>query len=417
MKRFFNSIMEKLIKDQKGQSSILFVLFAVFLVGFVAIVVDVGVYAASKNSMQNAVDAATLAAVQELPDNPTKATAFILKYLNLNGINVEAKDVNITISDQNHSINAVVNSKVPTFFARILGVQELKTRVHSKAMVGFAASVPWIVPFVIPQPIEFNYDKVYVMRMYGSGPYPSGYSYPNDYKTNSVYKKYPLGDADFYSAIGKVILRDKASNSGKNLIEIPDKAKVTYITSTIVASQTWYKVTYSNKTGYVRKEQLKFNDSLAGVYPYQFDYMNVYIKKNTGFSEYVNWLENGYHETFSVDETMSYYAPSSGGKTSVDAFAKRVSRDSNTDYTKAKVGDGRVILIPIVQQLLPRNTKDRTPMSIIGFTAFFIQTVHKNSYEESFWFDGRFLENIEVSGDVTFDPNANFGLKVVKLTE
>ena len=113
---------------------------------------------------------------------------------------------------------------------------------------------------------------------------------------------------------------------------------------------------------------------------------------------------------------MYYMAPSSGGQPSVDAFARRIARDSNTDYTKAKVGDGRVILIPVVPSLLSRNAAVNTHITVLGFAAFFIQEVHKNSYEETFWFEGRFLENVTVdSDDVTFDPNADYGVRVTKL--
>ncbi len=418
MKRYFKGLIEKLFKNQDGQSSIFLILFVVLLVGIAALVIDLGLYNLSKNRMQTAIDAATLAAVQELPENPDKARALVLNYLELNGMEIDEDDISITLGDENHSIRAVVDGEVSMFFARTFGLQTLNAKVKAKAMVGFAASVPWIVPFVIPQPVEFNFDEVYVMRMYGSGPYPSDYSYPSDYRNDPVYKNYPLVTTNFYTAIGSVNLKQSTRDSSSTLIVIPNNATVKYNYSTVVNNQTWYNITYNNKTGFVKKAQLKFNESTGGIYPYHFDYMNVYIKNNTGFTQYVNWLENGYHDNFTVGETMYYYAPSSGGKTSVDAFAKRVSRDPNTDYTKAKVGDGRVILIPVVQQMLSRNTSDHTPINIIGFTAFYIQEVHKNSYTTSFWFEGRFLKDVEIpSGEITFDPNANFGLKVVKLVE
>ena len=129
-------------------------------------------------------------------------------------------------------------------------------------------------------------------------------------------------------------------------------------------------------------------------------------------------MENGYHDKFSVGETMYYYQESSGGPESYNAFENRVKRDKNTDYTKAKVGDGRVILIPIVDKLLPRNTPENTPMTVRGFVAFFIQAVHKNEYGTTAWFEGRFLENVKIeNADFTFDPDANYGIQVVKLTE
>ena len=120
----------------------------------------------------------------------------------------------------------------------------------------------------------------------------------------------------------------------------------------------------------------------------------------------------------SVNEKMKYYAPSSGGKDSVDTFAKRVSRDPNTDHAKAKIGDPRVMLIPVAERLLPRNTRENTSITIIGFAAFYLEEVHKNSYEDSFWFEGWFLEDLNIgAGQTTIDPNADFGLRVLQLID
>ena len=58
-------------------------------------------------------------------------------------------------------------------------------------------------------------------------------------------------------------------------------------------------------------------------------------------------------------------------------------------------------------------------MTIIGFTGFFIQKVHyKDGFGDRFWFEGRFLEDLNIgSGEVSYDPEADFGLRVIKLTK
>lgn len=346
---------KNLFRRNEGSVIVIVALLMTVFCGFIALVTDIGIAYAEKAQLQNAIDAAALAAVQELP-NTTNATNVANQYIQLNGFN--PSDVTITFSDSNTTINITGTKNVNYTFAKIIGLDSTTVNTKSAAKTGIAASVPWIVPFVIPKPPQFNYDQIYVMRMYGAGDfldypstgYPNGYQYPTDWKTDSVYGQYTL----------------------------------------------------SNR------------------YPYQFDYMNVYIKQNTNFNDYIYWLENGYHDTFTVNQKMYYYAPSSGGQASVDAFARRVQRDSNTDYKKAKVGDGRVILIPIVESMLKRNTSQsgNVPIKIIGFTGFFIQNVHKNSYGTSFWFEGRFLKDLDVgTGEVTFDTTADFGLRAVKLTE
>lgn len=346
----------KFIKKRDGQSLIMTALLMVSIFGFAALSIDVGSLILTKSNLQNVADAAALSGAQELPDNPTQARIVAQDYVSING--KPGDSASITIEADNKSISVAVSRTDPSFFARVLGVSANIVSADATVSIGVAASVPWIVPFVIPKPDAFDFDKIYVMRMYGSGDYldypatgyPYGYNYPSDYRNHPVYKNYPLSDP----------------------------------------------------------------------YPYQFDYMNVYIKKNTNFYNYINWLEFGYHETFSINQNMYYYAPSSGGKESVDAFARRVSRDPNTDYTKAKAGEGRVMLIPVVESMLRRNTNTSGSVSIeiIGFVGFFIEKVHKNNYGASFWFEGRFLEDLNIgSGEVTFDPNADFGLRVQKLTD
>jgi len=423
----------KLLKEESGQVFVIFAVVLAVLLGFAALSLDLGFSYVTKSELQKAADSAALAGAQELPDDPTQASAYAQTYATNNGVKA-SDNMTIAVAGDNKSITVTINRTSPTYFAKIFGINTKAVSALSTATTGIAASVPWIVPFVIPKPPSFNYDQVYVMRMYGAGPYPNGYSYSSDYTNDPIYKNYPLQDTytyqDVYKTNKSVALKKDASSSQSNvtITTIPTNTVVTYNYSKNESNGTnWYNVTYTSGTtsytGFISPNAVTktTNSTLAqksNIYPYQFDYMNVYIKNNTGFSEYVNWLENGYHDTFSVNEKMYYYAPSSGGQTSVDAFARRVARDSNTDYTKAKVGDGRVILIPIVSSMLSRNTNDHTPMTVIGFTGFFIQEVHKNSYGTSFWFEGRFLENLNLdSGDITFDPNADFGLRIVKLTD
>lgn len=349
--------MRNLFKNENGSAIVLVALSMVVLMGVAACVVDVGVAFAEKAQLQNAADAAALAGAQELPENPEGALEVANSYAEANSLKNGELDINL--ASDNSAISVTASNTVPTFFARVLGIDESDVSVNATATIGVAGSVPWIVPFVIPKPPEFNYEEVYVMRMYGAGDYldypatgyPSGYDYPSDFKGHIKYKNYPL----------------------------------------------------SNR------------------YPYQFDYMNVYIEKDTNFNHYIEWLKNGYHKTFSQGQKMYYYAPSSGGKPSVEAFKDRLKRDKNKNYKKAKIGDARVILIPVVEKMLKRNTSQSGNVSIkiIGFAGFFIEEVHHTSaYGETFWFEGRFLEDLNVgTGEITYDPNADFGLRVIKLTK
>ncbi len=409
----------KNFKNETGQAMVVFAVAMVVLLGFVALAVDTGSAALTKSKMQNATDAAALAAAQDLPD-ATAAQLTAEEYAELNGI--DGTQITLTTPYQGDETKALITctQTLNYTFAKIFGINSKVITTKAVAQYGIAGSVPWIVPFVIPKPYAFNYDETYVMRMYGAGPYPNGYTYPNDFLTDSKFSGYTTYTYSYQTKNKSTILYQTTKTTSKKMGTISGKnTVVTYVAETKVGSTTWYQVSYSNFTGWTTSANItKTQTGVTNNYPYQFDYMNVKIDAAQSIYDYYDYLENGYHKIYYVTDNMAYYAPSSGGQASVDRFALRINRDSNTDYTKAKIGDGRVMLIPVVNTLLPRNASVGTQVEIIGFAAFFLEKVHKNSYEETFWFEGRFLEDLNIgSGQIIIDPNADFGLRVVNLIE
>lgn len=420
----------KFLKKQDGQAIVLMAIALSVLLGFAALAIDGGNIYLNRAKAVNISDAAALAGAAELPDNPDKAIEVAKAFGVANGVSAEA--MNVVIREDHQAITVTTNLNVSMFFAGVIGIKTTNVPANSTASVGIAASVPWIVPFVIPRPPSFNFNEIYVMRMYGGGPYPNGYTYPNDYTTDPVFKNYPLEDSynitykDVYRTNTKNVKIYKAANTTTTLATISNSGtEVVFISK---PNNNWYQISCviggKTYTGYVSSGQItkttvedtKTLIKAKNIYPYQFDYMNVNITAKSGFSDYIGWLEKGYHETFSINDNMYYLDPSSGGKQSVDAFAKRLT--GNADYTKAKLGDPRVMLIPVTENMLPRNAADNTKIKIIGFVGFFLEEVHKNSYGTSFWFTGRFLNNLYIgTGKVTYDTSADFGLRVIGLTD
>lgn len=402
-------MLKKLWKKEDGQALVLAALLLATLLGFAALVIDVGSLQVEKQRLQTVVDAAALAGAQELPDaNAARKTAEA--YAEMNGVDKSSLVITTPYDGSPNMIEVVSTARVAYTFAGILGFQEGDVTARAVARYGIAGSVPWIVPFVIPEPPAFNYDSVYVMRMYGAGPYKLNYSYPRDF-TNK-YSSY-ISSKYKYVTSGSNVSVYSSSNSNNVSFRIPASGTEVTVNQT---GNARYQITHSRKSGWVRTSDLE--KLPLTTYPYQFDYMNVKIDAAQSHRDYLRYLENGYHKTYSVNQLMQYYDASSGGRESVDTFAKRISADKNTNYKKAKVGDPRVMLIPVVKEILPRNTQEGTPIKIIGFAAFFLEKVYKNSYGESFWFEGRFLQDLNIgSGETTIDPHADFGLRVLQLVE
>lgn len=321
-------MLKSILNNQRGSVVTLVAGAMIAVLGCAALVVDIGQLYLNRTQLSNVADAAVLAGAQELPKNPAGAQSIALEYALKNG---KATDnVNTTISSDNKTIQINITRNVPLSFAPFLGIPTASVAEKATARVSIAASVPWIVPFVLPKTQYFDYTHQFTMRMYDA--------------------KKPHGQ-------------------------------------------------------------------------YEFDYMNVGIE-NTDFQQYINYLKYGYQKKFKVEDNMKYLGPSSGGKASVEAFYDRTVRDSNTDYTKAKVGDPRVMLIPLVDKMLSRNTSEGTPMKIIGFVGFFLEEVHKGTiqkdgnYGVTFYAKGKFLKDLNVgSGDSTSNPIYDYGVRTISLVE
>ncbi len=204
-----------------------------------------------------------------------------------------------------------------------------------------------------------------------------------------------------------------------NLSEVTAHAKAAVAPSKTVPWIVPFVLPKATKFDYTHEFTMRVEADWTNSNLYEIDYMNVKIEGSQTSQQYLKYLEGGYKQPFDVGKSMYYLDPSSGGPSAVDAFAKRVSNDSNTDYKKARVGDARLMLVPLVDELLPRTTKEGTPMKIIGFVGFWLKRVDKNDYYKTYRAYGRFIEKINVGvGDWSDDPtNDYFGCYAVRLIE
>ena len=76
--------MKRLLNNEKGTTTVVVAILMVALIGFSAMVIDYGNLASHKRLLQNAVDAACLAAAANLPDNIQAADESVMEYLETN---------------------------------------------------------------------------------------------------------------------------------------------------------------------------------------------------------------------------------------------------------------------------------------------------------------------------------------------
>lgn len=142
---------KSLLTNEKGATTILVAIALVVLLGFTALVTDVGLIYAKRAELQDYSDALALAGGQELPYTE-QAKAVVKEYAQKNGIQViggetpisggsrftiDYKGLNGTLdilfTNSNYVMEVKLNIETPLFFARVLG--------HNEAQVPASATV------------------------------------------------------------------------------------------------------------------------------------------------------------------------------------------------------------------------------------------------------------------------------------
>lgn len=121
----------KSYQDESGQSVVLFALMFVLLIGFGALAVDIGRVAVEKSSLQNAADAAALAAVYDLP-NEFVARQTAENYAKTNGIN---SDVAVSFLNSDKRVAVSATQSVEYTFAKVLGLNRTNVSVQAVAAI------------------------------------------------------------------------------------------------------------------------------------------------------------------------------------------------------------------------------------------------------------------------------------------
>lgn len=182
-------------QKERGSVVVLVTLALTVLLGFCAIVTDVGLLYAEKAHLQNSVDAAALAGVQELPNNSNYAKEIAQDYASQNG----APAVTVSFEANNAIIIVQATQQVPTYFARIWGITEEQISVSAKAMMVPPTGLSGAVPLSI-QEQDFVYGQKYVLKSGGGSGTADWYF--DDSKNNAVKKSGEAsGASGWYGAL------------------------------------------------------------------------------------------------------------------------------------------------------------------------------------------------------------------------
>ena len=136
------------IQNQKGQATVITVVFLVVLLGMAALVLDVGSWYRAKRSTQSTADAAALAGAQSLPDTTTAKT-LAQQYASKNGGLGSGAITFSTSQSTNDSITVKVSRPAPGFFSKLFGIRSVTTGATATAKSEVIAQARYVAPVTV----------------------------------------------------------------------------------------------------------------------------------------------------------------------------------------------------------------------------------------------------------------------------
>jgi len=153
--------MFRLLREEKGATIVIVALCMTVMIGFAALIVDVGNLYLNKTRLVNMADAAALAGVQDLPGNPQSAVASAHSYATQNGHNSDV--VGVTLSNNNTVVTVNVTRTVPFFFAKIFEMTSANVGARAVAAIKPITEISGVVPFGVAQQ-QFIYGNPYTLK-------------------------------------------------------------------------------------------------------------------------------------------------------------------------------------------------------------------------------------------------------------
>ncbi|GMU39272.1 MAG: hypothetical protein AMXMBFR23_01380 [Chloroflexota bacterium] len=163
-----------LVRSDRGISTVLFALVLPAVMGMQALVIDGTRLFVERRALQNAADAAALAAAAYLPSTDPQvlalAEAAAIQYAALNGYAITAADVEFTSeSVLNDRVTVHTEGEVGFFFAGGLGVPLGAVSSLGSAQIGSVGGIGSVMPWGVEEPAGgFVFGQEYCLKL-GSG--------------------------------------------------------------------------------------------------------------------------------------------------------------------------------------------------------------------------------------------------------
>jgi secretion/DNA translocation related TadE-like protein len=135
-------------KNQRGQATVLSLVFMVVLLGMAALVLDIGSWYRADRATQSTADAAALAGAQALPDSTGDASNLASSYASKNGAGLQS----VTFSNSlgpNDTITVRVQKPATGVFTKLFGVNSINVGSKASARTALVSQAKYVAPIAV----------------------------------------------------------------------------------------------------------------------------------------------------------------------------------------------------------------------------------------------------------------------------
>lgn len=450
------SVHEKLIdvlKDQGGAVSILFAAAILAFLGFVALGLDTGMAFVKKNALQNAADAAALAAAKQMPDR-AMALETALRVASYNGV-IHPENVEVDFPSDD-TVAVSVRDRVRFLFAPVLGFREAELLASAKGRFGYTSSIsgrPYHEAVTLPDEApegaqedctrtgngesdQKDWDEDHSTEKKNENDSSkdkedkdnSDHSIDHSDKKSKQPENNKNGDHESSDSHDKEkdSERDDQGEDSRDRHD-PEEDKADSCGEESRSDSRTEEDSHGDNSSDEHsdrneKEVERYNGGLAPLAVERDSLIKnslVALKVEPGFqtkgnfhavalgqrgaSSYERHLKYGYKGSVKIGYLLETQPGDMAGPTR-SAIEWRISQDPNATYDSVRHGSPRILYVAVVDSF--DEVQGRDSVKVVGFAAFFLE-----GYSHPGEVIGRFIDTV-ANGDIN---GPDFGLKTVRL--
>jgi Flp pilus assembly protein TadG len=135
-------------KNQRGQATVLSLVFMTVLLGLAALVLDIGSWYRADRDTQSTADAAALAGAQALPDSTATASSLASQYASKNGGGLQSVTFSSSLGP-NDTISVRIQKPAQGIFTKLFGVNSINVGSKASARTALISSAKYVAPIVV----------------------------------------------------------------------------------------------------------------------------------------------------------------------------------------------------------------------------------------------------------------------------